>query len=150
MQSFYRTATVSELVAKSVADRRFLMAVLSVFAALALLLAATGIYGLLSFVVAQRTQEIGVRRALGAGRADILALVLGQGMKLVLGGLAIGLAGFLALRGVLRGLLFDVSSVDPVALASVLTLLLVVALAACYVPARRATVVDPAAALRSE
>jgi predicted permease len=150
MQTFYRTATVSELMAKSVADRRFLMVLLSVFAALALLLAATGIYGLLSFVVAQRTQEIGVRRALGAGQAAILRLVLGQGMKLVLGGLAIGLAGFLALRGVLRGLLFDVSSVDPVAVASVLALLLAVALAACYLPARRATVVDPAVALRSE
>jgi putative ABC transport system permease protein len=145
-----RVETMDAALSDSIATERLITALLGAFALVALVMATAGLYGVIAYIVAQRTQEIGVRRALGAGQAAILALVLGQGMKLVVGGLAIGLAGFLALRGVLRGLLFDVSSVDPVALASVLTLLLVVALAACYVPARRATVVDPAAALRSE
>jgi putative ABC transport system permease protein len=150
MQAFYRTATVPELVTRTVADRRFLMLLLSAFAALALLLATTGVYGLVSYVAAQRTREIGVRVALGAGARDILGLVVGQGLTLACSGLAIGALAFLLLRRSLSGLLYGVSASDPVTAAAVFALLMAAALAACYLPARRALATDPVAALRGE
>ena len=142
--------TMDEIIARSVAERRFLMALLGVFAAVALALAAVGIYGVVSNSVAQRTHEIGVRMALGATRGNVLRLVIAQGMTPALAGLALGLAGALALTRVMRGLLFGVGARDPVTLASAALLLAAVALLACYVPARRATRIDPMEALRHE
>jgi putative ABC transport system permease protein len=149
-QSFYRTATVDELVAKSLSPRRFLMLVLAAFAVMALGLAATGLYGLISFLAARRTQEIGLRVALGARGAHIFRLVVGEGMGLVAAGLAIGALGSMAAGRVLSGVLFGVSPSDPATGLSVLAVLGAVAFAACAVPALRALRVDPAAALRAD
>ena len=148
LQSFYRTATVTELVARSLAPRRFLLLVLGAFAAMALLLTVVGVYGLVRFVAAQRSPEIGVRIALGAGAGDILRLVLAEGMGLVLLGIGLGLGGALALAGSVRGLLYGVSASDPATLGGVSLLLASLALLACYLPAYRAMRVDPVAALR--
>jgi putative ABC transport system permease protein len=115
-----------------------------------LALVSAGIYGVVSYSVAQRTHEIGVRMALGAGEHDVLRLVVGQGMKPVLAGLAIGLAGALALTRLMKALLFGVSSSDPLTFGSIALLLALVALLACWVPARRATRVNPIIALRQE
>jgi ABC-type antimicrobial peptide transport system permease subunit len=138
------------MVAESMASRRFAMILLSAFAALALVLASIGIYGVIAYVVAQRTQEIGIRMALGAKRRNVLGMVLWQGTRLALLGIAIGLVAAFALTRLMTDLLYGVDATDPVTFAALPLLLTLVAMAACYIPARRATRVNPIAALRYE
>jgi predicted permease len=142
--------TMEEWLARSVAARRFNMQLLLGFAVLALILSGVGIYGVMAFVVTARTHEIGIRRALGAQPNDMLRLIVGQGIKLALGGMLLGLGGALALTRLLKNFLFGVSATDPLTFAVIALLLLCVALLACFVPARRATRVDPLVALRYE
>jgi putative ABC transport system permease protein len=149
-QALFNVRTMEQIVAQSVAPRRFSMLLLTIFAAVALVLAGVGIYGMMSYAVAQRTREIGVRMALGAQVSDVLRMVIGQGMKLVLTGLALGLVASVALTRTIRSLLFGVSATDPATFAAIAALLALVALLACFVPARRATRVNPMVALRGE
>jgi predicted permease len=142
--------TQDDLVAMSVARPRFMMTLLGVFAGVALVLAAVGVYGVMSHGVAQRTGEVGIRVALGAERRDVARLVVRQGMTLALVGVGIGLAAALAATRVLRGFLFEVSPTDPWTFGGVSLVVAAVALLACYVPARRASRVDPIVALRVE
>nr|HEV7954196.1 ABC transporter permease [Candidatus Acidoferrales bacterium] len=142
--------TLDEIVGDNVAPRQLSVILLSSFAGLALVLAAIGIYGVMSYAVMQRTQEIGVRIALGAQQRDILRLVMGNGMTLLLLGLTIGLAGAFSLNRFLQSMLFQVKSTDIMTFASVPFLLAAVAFTACYLPARRATLVDPVVALRND
>jgi len=145
-----KTQTMDSIISDSLASQRFSMAVLGVFAMLALALASVGIYGVISYLVGQRTQEIGIRVAMGASRSDVLRMVLGDGMKMTLIGVGIGIAAALGLTRLMASLLFGVSATDPLTFTAVAMLLSVVALAACYIPARRAMRVDPMVALRYE
>ena len=146
----YRVRTMSEVMGESVARRRLAMILLAVFAGLATLLASVGIYGVLSYSVGQRQQEIGLRMALGAARGQVLSLVIRQALSLILAGLAAGLLGSFVLTRLMAGLLFEVRPGDPLVLGGALLLLMAVALLASYVPAWRATKVDPMVALRYE
>jgi putative ABC transport system permease protein len=146
----YEVKTMDDYVAGSIAQPRLSSTLLGIFAALALVLAMVGIYGVMSFSVEQRTNEIGIRMTLGAQRADVLRLVLRQGFAIAAIGVALGIAGALASSGLLKSLLFGVKPGDPITLIAVAILLVVCVLAACYIPARRATRVDPMVALRYE
>jgi predicted permease len=146
----YNVATMEERISTSISPRRFNALLLAMFAGLALILAAVGIYGVISFGVAQRTHEIGVRMALGAQPSALLRLVIVEGMSVALVGIAIGVAGAFGVMRFIRSFLFEVSATDPATFAAVAAVLVLVALAACYIPARRATRVDPMVALRHE
>jgi putative ABC transport system permease protein len=142
--------TMSAVAASSFAERRFNMSLLSLFAGLALVLAAIGIYGVMSNAVTQRTQEIGIRLALGASTIDVLGLIVRNGLTLVVIGVAFGLAGAFALTRLMTTLLFGVTPTDGLTIFVVSAVLIAVALLACLIPARRATRVDPLVALRYE
>jgi ABC-type antimicrobial peptide transport system permease subunit len=142
--------TMDQVVSESTARQNFNMLLLSIFAGLALLLAAIGIYGLMSYTVEQRTQELGIRMALGASRGDMLKLVVRQGMLLAGIGVVIGLAASFGLNRLLANLLFGVKTTDPTTYVAVAVILVSVALLATYIPARRATKIDPLVALRYE
>ena len=149
-QAFARTATMEELVDDSLKERRFNLFLLGLFAAIALLLATVGIYGSISYMARQRTNEIGVRIALGAQSKDVLKLIVGQGLGLALAGVVIGLLGAFLLTRTISGLLFGVGPTDPLTFVAISLLLLATACVASWIPARRATKVDPLVALRNE
>jgi putative ABC transport system permease protein len=143
---------MNEIIAQSLAAKRFAMMMLGAFAALALVLASIGLYGVIAYLVGQRTHEIGIRIALGAQRGDVMRWVLGQGARMALVGVAIGLVASAGLTQLLakQSLLFGVSARDPLTFAGVAGVLMLVALLACWIPARRAMRVDPIIALRYE
>jgi putative ABC transport system permease protein len=145
-----RVSTLDTVVSNSIRRQRFVSVVLSVFAGVALILALAGVYGVISYSVAQRTKELGIRVALGAQVSDVLRLVLKQGMTYVLLGEVVGIVGALALTRLLGGLLFGVTPTDALTFVLVAVSVFLVALGACYVPARRATKVDPLKSLRYE
>jgi putative ABC transport system permease protein len=142
--------TMTQVAAESMSRRRFAMQVVGLFGILALLMAAVGIYGVIAYSVTQRTREIGIRVALGASRSAILRWVLKQGLVLTMAGVVVGIVGALLLTRLLRSLLFGIGPADIVTYGALAILLTIVALIACYVPARRATKVDPLIALRYE
>jgi putative ABC transport system permease protein len=146
----YQTMPMDEVVANSMGDRKFSTTLITLFAGLALLLSSVGIYGVMAYTVAQRTQEIGIRMALGARRSDVISLVLGRGLALASVGIGVGLAGAYALTGLMATLLFQVSPTDPVTFFSIAAFLLFISLLASYIPAARASRVDPVIALRLE
>jgi ABC-type antimicrobial peptide transport system permease subunit len=143
-------APLGSLIERELRAPRFRVVLVAAFALVAVLLAAAGVFGVVSYTAGRRTHEIGVRIAVGAGRAEIVRLVLAQGMRPVLVGAALGLAGALAANRALRGLLFEISALDPPSLAGAVAVVLLVAAAACAIPARRAASLDPVAALRWE
>jgi putative ABC transport system permease protein len=146
----YAVRTMDELLARSMAQRRLSMWLLSLFAGLALVLAAVGIYGVISYSVEQRTRELGIRMALGAGRSEVLQMVLGHSLGLILAGVGFGLVGGFSLTRLMSKMLFNVNASDPSTFAIVAGILLVVGLVAGYVPAHRATLINPVGALREE
>jgi predicted permease len=146
----YNVLTMQHRLDESLARRRFTMVLLGLFAAVALVLATIGIYGVMAYLISQGTRDIGIRMALGATQNEILALTVGKGMALALSGAAVGVLGAFAITRLLRGLLFGVHSSDPVTFCTVPLLLILVALLASYIPARRASRIDPATALRHE
>ena len=150
LQAIFRAATAEELVSNSLIERRFMLALLGSFALLAALLAAIGIYGVISVATTQRTREFGLRMALGAERREILGMVLREGTMMAGAGLAIGFAGVIVFGRVMNQFLYNISPADPATLAGVVTVLAAIALMACVLPARRATRVDPLVALRNE
>jgi ABC-type antimicrobial peptide transport system permease subunit len=139
---------MDEIVAKSVATRRFALEILGIFAIVAFLLACVGIYGVMAYVVAQRTQEIGIRMSIGAGAPAILRMIIGDGAKLTAAGIGIGLVAAFGLTRFMRSLLFGVAATDPVTFTVIVLVVLTVALVACIVPARKAAAVDPLIALK--
>jgi len=149
-QPAYNIRTMDQAFSESVAKTRLIVLLFGVFSVFALLLATIGIYGVIAYSVAQRTHEIGIRLALGAQRRDVLRMIITQGMILALIGAVLGLAGAFAVTRVMRNLLYGVSTTDPLIFISVPLLLILVALTACYIGARRATKVDPLIALRYE
>jgi putative ABC transport system permease protein len=149
-QAIVRAARMDDLVTASEAERHFVLMLFAAFAAVGLVLAATGIYGVLAGSVSERTREIGVRSALGASRGHILSLVIRQGMTVTVCGILLGLAGAAVARRALAALLFGVGSLDTVTYASVAAVLLLVAALACFLPAYRAVSVNPVEALRAE
>ena len=149
-QPVSQVRSMEQVQGDSIADRRLTVWLLGVFAALAIVLAAVGIYGVISFSVARRTREIGVRMALGASRADVLRMIVREGMRTAAIGLAAGLVAALALTRVMRSILYEVTATDPAVFAAIALLLAAVAALASYIPARRATRIDPIAALRYE
>jgi ABC-type antimicrobial peptide transport system permease subunit len=140
--------TMESVLTSNFGQRRLTMWLLGSFAGMALLLAIVGMYGIIAYSVARRTQEVGIRRALGAQQTDILSPILGQGLALALAGVAIGIGGAFALTRVMKGLLFHVTATDPATFAGIAILFIVVALAASYIPAHRAARIDPMVALR--
>jgi putative ABC transport system permease protein len=149
-QPVYRVRTMRELMSESVARRRLSMLLLAIFAGAALLLASIGIYGVMSYTVAQRSHEVGIRIALGASGTDVVGLVLGHSLRLTLLGILVGLLGSWSLTRFLSTLLFDTRAADPLTFTAVALVLAMVALAASFIPAWRATIIDPMNALRQE
>ena len=149
-QTFSKTATMEELVNESLKQRRFNLFLLVSFAVLALVLAGIGVYGSINYSTRQRTHEIGLRMALGAQASDVLRLIVGHGLALSLAGVAIGLAASFALTRLMKGLLFGISATDPLTFVAISVLLMSIGLLASWIPARRATKVDPLVALRYE
>jgi ABC-type antimicrobial peptide transport system permease subunit len=149
-QVVYAAQTMDQIISDSLAARRYSMILLGIFAALALLLSSVGIYGVISYLVGQRTQEIGIRVALGARRWDVLRLVLSHSVNMAALGVVIGVVGSLALTRLMSKMLYGVSATDPMTFCAVAALLTLVAVSASYIPARRAMRVDPIVALRYE